>query len=146
MNGATPSRATMPPFTSPTSAPAPIPTSAATTAAPAGLKTRSTVPLVSAIAASTPANPTTDPTERSMPAVMITKMEPRARIPLIETWSRIVVRLARLMKPGMNTPATTTMPARASGTPKRAVARVFMLRGRPAAPGRARARRSPRPP
>ncbi len=51
-------------------------------------------PCVSNQATMTLAKPTTAPTDRSMPAVMMTKVSPIARIAIIEPWrSRLVMLL-----------------------------------------------------
>ncbi len=54
--------------------------------------------LVAKRAATMPLSASTDPTDRSTPAVMITKVMPMARMPLIETWRRTISIFSLLRK------------------------------------------------
>ena len=62
---------------------------------------------LSAIIATHPVSATSEPTERSMPAVMMIKVIPEAIMALIETCRATFVRLGTVRKPGTNTAITT---------------------------------------
>ena len=90
MNGATPPRVTRTPLTSPQAAPVSSPTAI-------GTKTGWS-PGWAKVAQATPLRATTEPRERSTPAVSRTKVTPTARMPLMETWRATLVRFATLRK------------------------------------------------
>ena len=97
MKGATPKRVTSVPLSAPTAAP--TASTITITAHTGGKILTSRKPMVrpsSSTPAITPARPTIEPTDRSMPAVRITISIPMARIALIATCLVIVTRLSQV--------------------------------------------------
>ena len=88
MNGGRPARATV----SPVRNPHPPPTAIPTASAMMRVTGPSCPPIASA--ASTPQTASTEPTDRSMPAVMMTKVMPTARMQLMATWLATLTRLS----------------------------------------------------
>ncbi len=85
--------------------------------APATPTALSTPEPVRAAAARTPARPTTEPTDKSMPPVTMTNVRPRARMPFTDTWSRMVDRFSSPKNPGTKAAATSASTASAAPTP-----------------------------
>ena len=119
MNGLTPAYAVTAPFPHPTAVPTAIPTAAARAVAPTTPIVCRTGALVSAAAAMTPASASTDPTDRSIPAVTMTNVMPSARMALIETCRRIVERFSREKNPGTAMAPISTSSPSARATPYR---------------------------
>jgi len=46
----------------------------------------------------TPDRATVEPTDRSMPPAMTTRVSPKAQIPMIETWRRITMKFSKVRK------------------------------------------------
>ncbi len=65
----------------------------------------------------TPASASTEPTDRSIPAVTMTKVIPSASTAFTDTCSSTMVMLPRVKKPGTLKAATSTSSASARPTP-----------------------------
>ena len=73
--------------------------------------------VVAKLADTTPAMATTDPTERSIPRVRMTKVMPMARIPLIEVWRSTLMMLREVRKLSLTSDSTTHSTASAIRMP-----------------------------
>ena len=82
----TPNQAITVPDTAPASIPTPSPAAITRSAGYGPPGTMATEDVLASDPATTPVSATSEPTERSIPRVRITKVMPIARIPLIEVW------------------------------------------------------------
>ncbi|MDF9816856.1 hypothetical protein M2266_006169 [Streptomyces sp. SPB162] len=108
MNGAIPARATSRPLIAPM---------APQTAS--GTRSAGSIPHWEAQAASTPPSAKTEPTDRSIPPVMITSVIPRATIDRKDAWTVTPRALSRLAKESKTNEETRTTSSRTARTPWR---------------------------
>lgn len=94
-NGGTRSRATSAPLTMPRPSPAPTPSAIATSGLPGFAPVTSDAPRM-------PHTASSEPTDRSMPPVRITKVWPMARMPLMLAWRSTLMMLSGVRKYGLS--------------------------------------------
>ena len=92
MNGCRPSFEIMVPLTTPTATPSRMPR-------PMAMGTL--MPCSMLVVTTIPTRATSEPTERSMPPWMMTRVMPTAIMPLIEDWTTMLVRFSRVRKIGV---------------------------------------------
>ena len=105
MNGGMPPAVVTRPFTAPSATPRPMPASAATGPG---------APCTSRSAVTSPHSASSDPTDRSMPAEMMTKVSPMPRMALMADCCPTFSRLSGVRKCGEATPSSTTTAASTS--------------------------------